>query len=207
MKPWLSKSIGFDPVKVFQILYQTSWKKALEKLTWATRAAILPIEKVIGELYQTKFVNSRQDFKQSHRRTVLSLKDTWKDVQSDSTCLMCLCRRPEYGLPCGHSFCGIDIQRFGNVLHDNPHRFAVQSCFLCSQDTEGAQFGFKPKTKGVNVLGIDGGGVRGVIPLQSLLLLEQKLKPYLPDFPVQDFFDIAFGTSSGKLSPITTISY
>ncbi|KFY04385.1 hypothetical protein V491_09370, partial [Pseudogymnoascus sp. VKM F-3775] len=103
---------GFDPVKVFQTLYQTSWRKATKKLTWATRTAILPIEK----------------------------------------------------------------------------------------NTEGAQFGFKPKTKGVNVLGIDGGGVRGVIPLQSLLLLEQKLKPYLPDMPLQDLFDIAFGTSSGGLS-------
>ncbi|CZT11980.1 uncharacterized protein RAG0_15979 [Rhynchosporium agropyri] len=112
---------------------------------------------------------------------------------------MCLCRRPEYGLPCGHSFCGIDIQRFGTALETDPYKFTVQSCFLCSQDAEGAQFGFKPKTKGVNILGIDGGGVRGVIPLQALLLLEQKLKPYLPELPVQDLFDVAFGTSSGGL--------
>jgi len=153
------------------------------------------------------FVNSCQDFKQSHRHTILSFKDTWKNIHSDSTCLMCLCRRPEYGLPCGHSFCGIDIQRFGTVLDTDPHKFTVQSCFLCSQDTKGAQFGFKPKTKGVNVLGIDGGGVRGVIPLQALLLLEQKLKPYLPEFPVQDLFDVAFGTSSGKLLLFAIIIY
>jgi hypothetical protein len=50
------------------------------------------------------------------------------------------------------------------------------------------------------VLGIDGGGVRGVIPIQSLLLLEQKLAPYLPGFPIQDLFDVAFGTSSGNSS-------
>jgi hypothetical protein len=165
------------------------------------------MESVIGELFLTMFVNSGQDFKQSHRHTILSFKDTWKNIHSDSTCLMCLCRRPEYGLPCGHSFCGIDIQRFGTVLDTDPHKFTVQSCFLCSQDTEGAQFGFKPKTKGVNVLGIDGGGVRGVIPLQALLLLEQKLKPYLPELPVQDLFDDAFGTSSGKLLPFAIILY
>ncbi|PQE17590.1 hypothetical protein CJF32_00010591 [Rutstroemia sp. NJR-2017a WRK4] len=131
--------------------------------------------------------------------TISSFQDKWKDIHLDGTCLMCLCRRPEYGLPCGHSFCGIDIQRFGAILDNDPHRFIVNSCFLCSQDTHGAQFRFKPKTKGVNVLGIDGGGVRGVIPLQSLLLLEQKLKLYLPDFPIQNLFDVAFGTSSGGL--------
>jgi hypothetical protein len=152
-------------------------------------------------------VNSGQDSKQSHRHTILSFKDTWKDIHSDSTYLMCLCRRPEYGLLYRHSFYGIDIQRFSAVLDNDPHRFTVQSCFLCSQDTEGAQFGFKPETKGVNVLGIDGGGVRGVIPLQALLLLEQKLKPYLPEFPVQDLFDVAFGTSLGKLLPLATILY
>lgn len=49
------------------------------------------------------------------------------------------------------------------------------------------------------MLGIDGGGARGVIPLQSLFLLEKKLRPYLPDFLIQDFFDVSFGTSSGVL--------
>ncbi|KAH8587835.1 hypothetical protein B0O99DRAFT_583936 [Bisporella sp. PMI_857] len=190
---------GFDPVETFRTLYKTSWKKATEVLSRATRAEVLSIEKLIGNQCLTMDLHSHQDFKQSHLHTMLSFQDNWKDIHSDGTCLMCLCRRPEYGLPCGHSFCGIDIQRFGVVLGNDPHKFIVNSCFLCSQDTQGAQFRFKPKTKGVNVLGIDGGGVRGVIPLQSLLLLEQKLKPYLPDFPVQDLFDVAFGTSSGGL--------
>jgi hypothetical protein len=194
----LPRSIGFDPVDIFRTLYQTSWRKATEIFSRATRAAIFPMEEIISELYLTKFLRSYQDYKQSHRHTILSFQDDWKEIYSDGTCVMCLCRRPEYGLPCGHSFCGIDIQRFGDVSDDDPHSFTVHSCFLCSQATQGAQFRFKPKTKGVNVLGIDGGGVRGVIPLQSLLLLEQKLKPYLPEFPVQDLFDVAFGTSSGK---------
>lgn len=87
-------------------------------------------------------------------------------------------------------------------MKNDPHTFSIHSCFLCSEDTQGARFKFKPKTKGVNVLGIDGGGVRGVIPLQSLFLLEQKLKPYLSEFPVQDLFDVAYGTSSGELSSL-----
>ncbi|KAM3066494.1 hypothetical protein ACMFMG_011992 [Clarireedia jacksonii] len=190
---------GFDPVETFRTLYKSSWKRATEVLPRATRANILSLEEFIGKQYLTKFVPGSQDFKQCHKQMISSFQNKWKDLYVDSTCLMCLCRRPEYSLPCGHFFCGIDIQRFGVAVDTDPHRFIVHSCFLCSQTTHEAQFRFKPKTKGVNVLGIDGGGVRGVIPLQSLLLLEQKLKPYLLDFPIQDLFDVAFGTSSGGL--------
>jgi hypothetical protein len=146
------------------------------------------------------------DYKRWHRLTLSSFHDTWKILRSDATCFMCLCRRPEYSLPCGHAFCGVDIQRFGTKLWSDPYKFSVQRCYLCAEDTLGVQIKFKPATKGISILGIDGGGVRGVIPLQSLLLLEQKLKPYLPDFPIQDHFDVAFGTSSGEHKPSIILS-
>ncbi|EER41739.1 phospholipase [Histoplasma capsulatum H143] len=44
-------------------------------------------------------------------------------------------------------------------------------------------------------LAIDGGGVRGVIPLEILLLLQEKLGAC----PVTDLFDLIMGTSSGRL--------
>ena len=43
---------------------------------------------------------------------------------------------------------------------------------------------------------VDGGGVRGVVPLEFLGLLQELLGPELC---LQDFFEQAFGTSSGKL--------
>ena len=53
----------------------------------------------------------------------------------------------------------------------------------------------KPPTAGVRILCIDGGGIRGVIPLEFLGLLQGDIGP---ECPIQDFFDMAFGTSSGN---------
>ena len=53
----------------------------------------------------------------------------------------------------------------------------------------------KPDNAGVIALCIDGGGVRGIIPLQFLQVLQDRIG--LP-IPVQENFDLAFGTSSGE---------
>lgn len=53
----------------------------------------------------------------------------------------------------------------------------------------------KPPTASVRLLTIDGGGTRGVVPLVFLQALEERIG--LP-YPVQENFDLAFGTSIGK---------
>ena len=60
----------------------------------------------------------------------------------------------------------------------------------------------KPPTSGVRILSVDGGGTRAVVPLESLRLLQELLGT---DCHVNEFFDIAAGTSSGGL--IILISY
>jgi len=52
-----------------------------------------------------------------------------------------------------------------------------------------------PKTAGIRILTLDGGGVRGLATLIYLQLLQDRIG--LP-YPVQENFDIVFGTSSGK---------
>src|SRR5205814_7260003 len=52
----------------------------------------------------------------------------------------------------------------------------------------------KPPTAGVRILCIDGGGVRGIIPLNVMALLQILAGQ---DFHVQDLFDLKFGTSAG----------
>lgn len=52
----------------------------------------------------------------------------------------------------------------------------------------------KPPTAGIRILTIDGGGIRGVVPLEFMRKLQDKVGP---DCPIQDLFDLAFGTSSG----------
>ncbi|KAH8798354.1 hypothetical protein F5884DRAFT_870284 [Xylogone sp. PMI_703] len=190
----------FDPIEIYQTLYQFSWEKALEILPRETRSKICPLQSIISQLYTAKIYFKLEDYRQLHQLVIFSLQDIWRGVYSDTTCLMCLCRRPEYKLPCGHSFCGIDVQRFGDIMTNNPHVYTVDACFLCYNDTGGARFREKPSTKGVLVLSVDGGGVRVVSPFQILSNLQQNLEPYLLDFHIQDLFDIGVGTSSGGIA-------
>jgi patatin-like phospholipase/acyl hydrolase len=53
-----------------------------------------------------------------------------------------------------------------------------------------------PPTAGVGVLCIDGGGTRGVLPLKFMKRIEDRIG--LP-IPLQKFFKVAFGISSGTL--------
>jgi len=53
-----------------------------------------------------------------------------------------------------------------------------------------------PPTAGVGVLCIDGGGTRGVFPLKFMKRIEDRIG--LP-IPLQKFFKVAFGISSGML--------
>ncbi|XP_022155457.1 patatin-like protein 2 [Momordica charantia] len=56
------------------------------------------------------------------------------------------------------------------------------------------------KGKMVTILGIDGGGIRGIIPGTILAFLESKLQELDgPDVRIADYFDIIAGTSTGGL--------
>ena len=51
-----------------------------------------------------------------------------------------------------------------------------------------------PPTSSPIILAINGGGVRGVIPLEFLLLIQEHLGPCA----IQDVVDLAVGTSAGE---------
>ncbi len=59
----------------------------------------------------------------------------------------------------------------------------------------------EPKTKMTRILSIDGGGIRGIIPGQILVILEEKLKAKTgnPDARIADYFDLIAGTSTGGI--------
>lgn len=50
-----------------------------------------------------------------------------------------------------------------------------------------------PPTMNPTILAIDGGGVRGVIPLEFLILIQENLG----SCALQDLIDLSIGTSSG----------
>jgi len=56
-------------------------------------------------------------------------------------------------------------------------------------------------TKKINILSIDGGGIRGILPATFLSALEERLQQRTndPDARLADFFDLIAGTSTGGL--------
>jgi patatin-like phospholipase/acyl hydrolase len=59
----------------------------------------------------------------------------------------------------------------------------------------------KAKRKLVRILSIDGGGIRGIIPGQILVTVEEKLKARTGDenARIADYFDLIAGTSTGGI--------
>lgn len=57
------------------------------------------------------------------------------------------------------------------------------------------------KQKLTRILSIDGGGIRGIIPGQILVILEEKLKAKTgnPEARIADYFDLIAGTSTGGI--------
>jgi len=51
----------------------------------------------------------------------------------------------------------------------------------------------------VRVLSIDGGGIRGILPGQILVRLEEELRAHDPDARIADYFDVVAGTSTGGI--------
>lgn len=56
-------------------------------------------------------------------------------------------------------------------------------------------------SKLTRILSIDGGGIRGIIPGQVLIALEEKLKTKSKNknAKISDFFDLIAGTSTGDI--------
>lgn len=112
--------------------------------------------------------------------------------KSNLTCLYCLRRSPEHVLGCGHSICNICVKRFGQALRGVEGCYFIRACVICkTQATLAARV--KPETEGINILTIDGGGTRGVLPLGHLKVLQKSL----PEGRLQHLFHVAAGTSSG----------
>lgn len=59
-----------------------------------------------------------------------------------------------------------------------------------------------PPTMNPTILAIDGGGVRGVIPLEFLILIQE----ILGSCSLQDLVDLSLGTSSGVYQFIPVLS-
>lgn len=186
---------GFSPKEVYDSLYRSSCMEAFcsffkrqSKCTWLslrTQNQLVLLHKPVAMGIQTSA--------QAHLSNSRRYSKYFEPVRTNLTCLTCLRHKPEHARACGHSLCDNCVRIFGNGMIGFEHQFVVPSCVPCQAES-GIVVKLKPPTAGVRILCIDGGGVRGIIPLKVMALL-QTLAGL--DFHIQDLFDLKFGTSAG----------
>lgn len=117
----------------------------------------------------------------------------FQELKSSTCCLVCLACPPQHVLRCGHAVCDWCVRRIGTPHRWKAYHYIVKTCVICRAPAELSVM-LKPPTAGVRVLSVDGGGVRGVVPLRFLELIQTALGP---NGQVSDYFDFAMGTSAG----------
>lgn len=112
---------------------------------------------------------------------------------SNIVCLCCLFEYPINSLLCGHTVCDACIIAHGRPVRDNV--LSVESCPICgisrNPGRSKVEIVQKPDNAGIRVLALDGGGVRALIQLVVLQVLESRIGF---DIPIQEFFDLIVGT-------------
>ncbi|PPJ55138.1 hypothetical protein CBER1_09959 [Cercospora berteroae] len=95
----------------------------------------------------------------------------------------------------GKGVAAFGFHMWGEAILEREHGYRLRRCGLCLKPATLTVF-LKPPTAGVRVISIDGGGVRGVVPLEFLRFLQNS---FGSDCTIQEFFDLACGTSAGGL--------
>ncbi|KAI9691461.1 MAG: hypothetical protein M1822_007532 [Bathelium mastoideum] len=113
-----------------------------------------------------------------------------------TTCYCCLMEVPEHPLQCGHVLCTRCVKAYGHQ-HDS-HSMLMDYCPLHSTQRFDRPWiiHFKPDYAGVRILTLDGGGMRGILELEVLRAIELTLGGKIP---IQAFFDLIVGTSTGGI--------
>jgi hypothetical protein len=130
-----------------------------------------------------------------HLRRLNDVHEYLGSIRSHKTCLCCLLRAPEKVFSCGHAICDLCIRTFGQTNPEYKDNFAFPDCILCGEQNHKPAISLTPTTAGVRVLSLDGGGVRGVIPLVFLEFLQDSLTEL--QVSLRDVFDLVCGTSAG----------
>lgn len=122
-----------------------------------------------------------------------SIRAPWAKIRSNHFCSICLFRRPEHVLKCRHAICDHCAKTYGEARTTEEYTFIFRTCIVCGSGTD-LLIRLKPPTAGIRIISVDGGGIRGIIPLEFLHLLQRS---FGNSCRIQDLFDLALGTSAG----------
>ena len=196
-----NKSIVFHPEHVLESLYKGVFPDErviafADSKDAILRSGLINLVSTHVRSFFEQLTHDSLTAAEIHRCTLNRFRDYWRRIQSSSTCLCCLRRRPQYALSCGHILCENCVLVFGTADTRDQWMYKIHHCFLCGEEMpKEVAIRVHPPTAGVGILCIDGGGTRGTLPLGIMKRIQDRIG--LP-IPFQKFFKVAFGISSGK---------
>ncbi|KAF4775522.1 patatin family protein [Colletotrichum scovillei] len=169
----------FDPRDVFQMFYKDVCHNVCGTAVLAHEGStdfLLPSQfakMVEGQMARMfRQLTTGQASASLHRQLVAAFAEDWVQLKSNSTCYLCLRRAPQVFPACGHGHCLNCVEVFGVASAADPWLIEVAECILCGQNID--------------------------MQIRVLKQLEDDIG--LPGHPVQQNFDVVFGTSSGAIS-------
>lgn len=136
------------------------------------------VECELQSLY-SQLCSSNLGSRSIYTQRIASLRLRISELVMNRTCLTCLYRMPEKTLCCGHAICEVCLVTFGSSDTLDRYTYRLKACPLYGiVKEEGQTFRLSLPTAGTRLLTIDGGGIRGVIPLTFLVALEGYLAPF-----------------------------
>lgn len=202
---------GFSSKVIFDEFFKTPAKRSISAYTTDTETHskfIGSLEEKMEEIFRNlEFEPEIENALTQHINCLASLWPHLASLKTFKSCLCCFMFMPEKVLQCGHAICNVCIRRHGTPSKDQRHSFTITDCPLCGylQPTTQRVFRLIPPTAGIRALCIDGGGVKGVVPLVILNHMLLELKEL--GSPIHEFFDYVCGTSVGKKSILYPQAY
>ncbi|KAK1659779.1 hypothetical protein BDP55DRAFT_678413 [Colletotrichum godetiae] len=190
---------GFCGQTVFGEMYHDALTKALsyQRLMPMADAKALVTSVVKTTVSQLRHADpeerrkSRTHFLHRHSASVAGSR-------SSRLCLVCFVQPPEVFLPCECALCETCYRGYGNSTMSGTV-ITFDRCVLCATAfVSGCAVRLRPPTAGCRVLALDGGGVKGIVQLRILQMLQK-----VTGLPVQIFFDLAIGTSVGGINALS----
>ena len=191
MRKWL-----FADVPTLNTLYRSHLELVFNEYT--TKEHLLKLlELTFSKLHLNMDFNSSCSSLQLHSFNLQLHYQFYISICDDNVCVSCLTSKPADTLSYGHRICEICIYNFGILIES--YNYILQNCILCNKNIT-FKISPKPPMAGIQVLCMDGGGIRGVVPLLALREVE---KPIGLPCKLQEHFDLVVGTSSGIISIIS----
>lgn len=188
----------FPVAVIFRQLYAAAYKEALANCREANNASAEVILKALlaeMEVLHGRLVDGGTTSALMHLEALRAA--ALHTHQSNTVCLCCHLRKPEHPMDCGHAMCQTCVRTFGRIVTTGiapTDSWRLPSCPICGTRLI-MPIRIKPPTAGIRVLSVDGGGVKGIVPLQLLFRLQELAGL---DCPMQHLFDLVYGTSIGK---------